>query len=134
MKKIYRIFAILFPMVLISSLIILLLWQRQKQLPWEGFKAPDDVRVARKLLSEQFTGPRYFHFVEDDETLKHPYISISSAETQISGILSARSLPPEAADKIGKIIDRLAIRPSSRLTGTDRVNFLQLNLALDEMR
>lgn len=134
MKKACRVFAIIFPMVLISSLILLLLWQRKKELPWEGFSPPDDIKVARQLLSNQFTGPRYFAFVEEPEPLDFPYISVSSADSQIGGILSARSLPSEVAETIRKLIDKLAIHPSSRLAGTDRINVLKLNLALDEMK
>lgn len=102
--------------------------------PWEGFKKPDDTKVARELLAEKFTGPRYFHVIEETPHTPAPYIFVSKARKQVEGILKARQLPPEAVEKLDKLIDRLTEPATSRVAGADRVNTLQLNLALDEMK
>lgn len=102
--------------------------------PWEGFKAPDDTKVARELLAEKFTGPRYFHIGQETERLPHPYISVFEARRQVESILKARQLPSKDAEKLNKVIERLMEPAASRVTGGDRINTLQLNLSLDEMK
>jgi len=102
--------------------------------PWDGFKAPDVTQAARELLLQKFSGPRYFQIVPDQDLPPGPNISVAHARAQVAEVVKVRQLPPEAAGKIEKLIEKLTVPPSSRVVGVDHVNVLQLNLALDELR
>lgn len=102
--------------------------------PWEGFQAPDDVRVARELLAAKFTGPAYFQINAQQTGIPYPCISTETARRQAEGIVNARNLSPEAAARLEKLIDELTAQAPSRVVGVEHVNALQLNLALDHLR
>lgn len=99
----------------------------------ERFDVPDDVRAAREMLAQKFTGLTYFRIHESQREFS-PFISVVEAKSQVEGIAGARELPAEAAAKINKLIDKLAEPPEARMMASDRVNALKLNLALDELR
>jgi K+-transporting ATPase ATPase C chain len=117
-------------------LIVIVSVQRARNTPWEGFEKPDDVQVARERLSREFAGPRYFQKTAGSESpdLPFPFIATPDAHTQIEGILTARALPAVSREPLDKLVDSLAEPSPSRVVGAERVNVLQLNLALDEMR
>ncbi len=61
-----------------------------------------------------------------------PHISREGAKYQIAKILSARKLPPEKAFEVESLIDKNLESLQFGILGTERINVLLLNLALDE--
>ena len=103
---------------------------------------PDEVAAGAALLSQKFTGPRYFQVppgeARDDAGVvaaapPEPHITTTAARSQVDAIVKERNLSPEAAAKLNKLIDRLTDFPKSRLVGEEHLNVLRLNLALDEL-
>jgi K+-transporting ATPase ATPase C chain len=60
-----------------------------------------------------------------------PHISPEAAQAQIARVAAARNLPPT---KISQLVDHVIEAPQFGLLGEPRVNVLQLNLALDQIR
>lgn len=107
---------------------------RKSSQPWEGFQKPDDVEVARRMLGEKYAGQGYFHADPGTEEMPYPYVSVFDAKGQIAGIARHRRISPQDIEKIDKLVTLLSEPPSSRIHGESRVNTLQLNLAIDQMR
>jgi hypothetical protein len=112
-------------------LIVLVVYLRNAEQPWKGFRAPDDIEAGRELLASKFAGPRYFQFVETPEALDSPFIPVSEARRQMNGIVAARNLPATAHESLGRLVDALTEPETSRSFGVSHVNTLRLNLALD---
>ena len=123
-----------------STLVLLLLyfwliarfsqdWRRR-----EGVQVPHNVQTSRELLAEKFTGAQYFQIGEEKEQIPYPYISVINARTQMERIVKERKLAPDVGHQINRIIEELTVPAPPRMVGTDRVNALHLNLALDQLR
>ena len=59
-----------------------------------------------------------------------PNISVQAAKIQIKRIAKIRNLP---ADKISNLVEQATEKPLLGLFGTEKINVLKLNLALDKM-
>lgn len=97
---------------------------------------PDEKAVAMDALVSRFSGPRYFHRPSESPAASGEdefYISLTSALDQEKKIVRERQLSPQDAERLHRLIETLTEPPLSRLYG-DRVNYVRLNLALDEMR
>jgi hypothetical protein len=93
---------------------------------------PDERAAGLALLAEKLSGPRYFTSTnrEDGEL----WISPVEAHKQLPRVATERNLSPEAISEVEKRINQLTTPPTSRIVGSERINLLQLNLALDSIR
>ncbi len=89
-------------------------------------------QFAQTRLARKYTGPQYFRVCEKNDQVPYLCISVADARTQVSRIIHARNLTPEAAAQIGQLIDKLIVPDSAQVVGVDHVSALQLNLALDK--
>ncbi|MEI6712220.1 MAG: hypothetical protein WCO60_00600 [Verrucomicrobiota bacterium] len=97
---------------------------------------PDEKVVAMDALISRFSGPRYFHRPSESSAASGDdefYISVASALDQERRIVRERKLSPQAAERLHRLIEALTEPPSSRLYG-DRIHYVRLNLALDELK
>jgi potassium-transporting ATPase KdpC subunit len=60
-----------------------------------------------------------------------PHISVQGAYVQVKRIASVRNLPEE---KVKALVSQQVEKPLLGLFGTERVNVLELNIALDQMK
>lgn len=90
---------------------------------------PDEKAAGLALLAEKLSGPRYFN--SDTREEGELWISPTEAREQAPHVAAERRLDASSTRKIGELIDRLTIPPASRIVGGERINLLQLNLALD---
>lgn len=63
-----------------------------------------------------------------------PHISVKGAYFQVDRILKGRKLGDEARGKVIELIDSLAKKRSLGFLGDQRVNVLELNMALDNLQ
>lgn len=131
LKVVVVFISIIFGLYLFMALIAHLIRSNQ---PWEDYRKPDDTKVARELLAQKFTGPSYFLPGTPTDLTPLPYLTPAEARRQIDRIIEVRGLPSDTREKLEKLIGKLTEPVSSRVVGIDRVNALQLNLALDEMK
>lgn len=68
--------------------------------------------------------------VESSASGLDPDISLANAMRQAPAIAAVRQLP---AARVGNLVNRLAVHPFLGFIGTDHVNVLRLNLALDAL-
>lgn len=115
-------------------IILLLAIALREKKPWSDYQKPDDIQVARQLLAEKFSGPRYFQFEKETPFYPPYYISNIDARRQAEEIASKRQLSSEQLAKLSNLITALSESVSMRIGGIYRVNTLQLNLALDEIK
>lgn len=92
---------------------------------------PDEKAAGLALLAEKLSGPRYFTSTTQEEG--QLWIRPQDAVSQLPRIMAERKLGPDANRKIHDLIDRLTVPPASRMVGGERINLLQLNLALDSI-
>jgi hypothetical protein len=93
---------------------------------------PDEKAAGLSLLAEKLSGPRFFSSTtkEDGEL----WIGPSEAREQLPRVAAERKLSPESIREVEKRINQLTAPPPSRIIGGERINLLQLNLALDSVR
>ncbi len=94
---------------------------------------PDEKAVAQELLEKKLSGPRYFQIGEPAPELPSPYITPSQAKAQLDRVVAERKLDDTERAKVEALIKELTEPSPSRMVGTERLNALQLNLALDEL-
>jgi K+-transporting ATPase c subunit len=94
---------------------------------------PDEQAVAQQLLEQKLSGPGYFKIDKATAELPNPYITPAMARAQVERIVTERHLNGVAREKLEAVIGTLTEPSPSRMVGTDRINTLKLNLALDEM-
>ena len=120
-------------LVLASLVLLLLIWPFQQNRPWKGFKVPDENKAAQLLLAQKLSGPRYFKPGQGAADLPFPFITPATAKQQLARVIQERHLDPADRGKLENLIEQLVELPPSRLVGSERINVLRLNLALDEM-
>jgi hypothetical protein len=94
---------------------------------------PDEKAVAQQLLEQKLSGPHYFEIGEPSAELPHPYITPASARAQFEHIATERKLDATQRAKLETVIKALTEPSPSRMVGTERLNALKLNLALDAL-
>jgi hypothetical protein len=95
---------------------------------------PDEKAVAQELLEAKLSGPRYFQLGDSSAELPGPYITPAQARAQIDRVIAERKLDAGQREKVELIIKELTEPSPSRMVGTERLNVLKLNLAIDEMK
>lgn len=60
-----------------------------------------------------------------------PHVSVQGAYVQVNRVASARNLP---AEKVKALVEKHIEKPLAGLFGTERVNVLDLNIALDKLK
>lgn len=104
---------------------------------------PDEKVAAARLLAKQLSGPRYFEVPAGDmrdvdgvtvPSSPEPHITVVAARSQVERIAKERHLDAEGTARVESLIQSLTETPSSRLIGSDHINLLRLNLALDELK
>jgi hypothetical protein len=95
---------------------------------------PDEQAVAQELLEAKLSGPKYFQLGESSAELPSPYITPAQARAQLERIVAERHLDSAKHEKLESLIKELTEPSPSRMVGTERLNALKLNLALDEMK
>lgn len=94
---------------------------------------PDETAAARELLEAKLSGPAYFQF-EDGSEVPRPYLTVAQTRMQTERVSATRQLSAEQRQELDRLIERLTEPSPSRMVGTERLNALKLNLALDEMK
>ncbi len=95
---------------------------------------PDEKAAAQALLEEKLSGPRYFQCGEPAAELTRPYITPAQAREQLDRVVTERKLDTAGRARVEALIQELTEPSPSRMVGTERLNSLKLNLALDEMK
>lgn len=99
-----------------------------------GTLIPDEKAVAQELLEQKLSGPKYFQLGESSTELPSPYITPAQARTQVERVVAERHLDIAEREKVKALIKELTEPSPSRMVGTERLNVLKLNLALDELK
>ena len=94
---------------------------------------PDEQAVAQQLLEQKLKGPGYFEIGEPSAELPNPYITPAKARAQVEHIVTERRLDAAGRAKLEELTNTLIEPSPSRMVGTERINALKLNLALDEL-
>ncbi|QIF00661.1 potassium-transporting ATPase subunit C [Roseimicrobium sp. ORNL1] len=95
---------------------------------------PDEKAVAQELLEAKLSGPKYFQLGESSAELPSPYMTPAQARMQLGRVVNERHLDAVKRERLENLIKELTEPSPSRMVGTERLNALRLNLALDEMR
>jgi K+-transporting ATPase ATPase C chain len=99
-----------------------------------GVPIPDEKAVAQELLEAKLSGPKYFQLGEPSAELPSPYITPAQARAQLERVTAERHLDAAKREKVENLIKELTEPSPSRMVGTERVNALKLNLAIDELK
>lgn len=95
---------------------------------------PDDKAAARELLEQKLSGPGYFQLGEPSAELPSPYITPAQARAQLDRVVAERHFDMAKRERVERVIKQLTEPSPSRMVGTERLNALKLNLALDELQ
>jgi K+-transporting ATPase ATPase C chain len=95
---------------------------------------PDEKAAAQELLEAKLSGPMYFQLGESSAELPSPYITPAQARAQMDRVIGERHFDAAQREKVEVLIKELTEPSPSRMVGTERLNALRLNLALDEMK
>jgi K+-transporting ATPase ATPase C chain len=95
---------------------------------------PDEKAVAQELLEAKLSGPKYFQLGESSAELPNPYITPAQARAQLERVVAERHLDAAKRERLESLIKELTEPSPSRMVGTERLNALKLNLALDEIK
>jgi K+-transporting ATPase ATPase C chain len=95
---------------------------------------PDEKAVAQELLEAKLSGPMYFQLGEPSAELPSPYITPALARAQLERVVNERHLDEAKRERLESLIKELTEPSPSRMVGTERLNVLRLNLALDEIK
>lgn len=95
---------------------------------------PDEKVVAQELLEAKLSGPKYFQLGESSAELPSPYMTPAQARAQIERVVNERHFDALKRERLETLIKELTEPSPSRMVGTERLNALKLNLALDELK
>ncbi|RBP47309.1 K+-transporting ATPase C subunit [Roseimicrobium gellanilyticum] len=95
---------------------------------------PDEKAAAQELLEAKLSGPGYFQLGEPSAELPSPYITPAQARIQLDRVVGERHLDAAKREQLENLIKELTEPSPSRMVGTERLNALKLNLALDELK
>ena len=103
---------------------------------WQPLPAPNEQVVAYDALAARFTGDGYFHGSDanaDSANSEERYwVPVSQIRDQVARVARARQLDDLGVRHVNELIERMTTSSGSRTIRSQRVNVLQLNLALDQ--
>lgn len=91
----------------------------------------DDPRLL-KLVEERKETSQIEDLLYSSGIGLDPEISLSAVLSQVDRVAVERSLSPEGKQKLSKLITQFTLKPQFGILGTERVNVLMLNIAMDQ--